>query len=156
MNEHINEEGLCYCGSLDCIGHLRVIADKATSELATVRKELNNVQAMKHNLQVLSDGYERRLAMAKELIEKAIRNSDISAEECQEPFWEELFEALGVSATKEVEFTFKVEYSGTMTLPIGEDIQDYAGAIDIPDISLDDRGASIDNVSCDDWQLDEA
>ena len=111
---------------------------------------------MKHNLQVLSDGYERRLAMAKELIEKAIRNSDISAEECQEPFWEELFEALGVSATKEVEFTFKVEYSGTMTLPIGEDIQDYAGAIDIPDISLDDRGASIDNVSCDDWQLDEA
>ena len=52
-NEHINEAGMCYCGSLDCIGHVRAMLASMTADrndtmqqLATAHADLTKAEAV--------------------------------------------------------------------------------------------------------------
>jgi hypothetical protein len=155
MNEHINEEGLCYCGSLDCIGNLRVMLEKAMADLASKNNLLEQQRLSTNQLngiiedqrlsiierdnrleraQAIAESYKNKRDQIVNFIQKSIDNGDWEPSELEEIFWEELAEIadLNLKRTKQVEVKVTITYSGSITVPVDCDIE---SDIDVEDLS---------------------
>lgn len=98
--------------------------------------------------------WSKRFNRISEFVQASIDREEWSADELAEPFWEELADMLEINIYREVCVEVVVKYSAMMRLPRGMDPQDYAGSIDIEDISMDDE-ATLSNVHVDDWSIEE-
>ena len=68
----------------------------------------------------------QKIADVRSYIQSSINNEEWTKEELSEIFWEELAEKLGLDLvqTEEVEVTFTITYSGTVTIPKGADVEE--------------------------------
>lgn len=94
-----------------------------------------------------------RFHRISEFVQASVDRDEWSEDELAEPFWEFLLDALEVETFREVCVEVTVKYSAMMRLPRGMDPQDYAGEIEVPDISLDSE-ATLSNVHCDDYSIE--
>jgi hypothetical protein len=147
-SEHINEDGNCYCGSLDCLGNMRVIADKFAIENANLKELLSTANQA-------TNTYRDRIAKIAGFIQSSIDRDEWTETELQEIFWEELAEMLelNLKQTEEIEVTFTATYSAWVTVPKNTEITELE--IDLawhPDVTLNGEGvgsANQDNVEVD-------
>lgn len=117
MNEHINDQGLCYCGSLDCVGHLRVMLEKASSEYASVSAELIATRQR-------ADRQAETIEEVKSWVLADIEKGEMSAEEYAEHY-EELAEIIGLELTRTVEVVVKIEQTVSVKVPLGTDLNEH-------------------------------
>jgi hypothetical protein len=120
MNEHMNDEGLCYCGSLDCVGHLRVMLNKATEQVIALESRVGTLEAIR-------DSYKAKKDEVREFIQASIDREDWTADELSEIFWEELAEILDLSLNlfEEKSITLTIEQAVTVKVKRGYDVSGY-------------------------------
>lgn len=142
-SEHINEEGKCYCGSLECLGNMRVMAEKLAEENARLNSEtatatallaqVTELKAENERLQNQFDyvsahvtSWSKRWETLREFFQTSIDNEEWTEDELAEPFWEHLESALDLDLkqTEEIEVRFLVTYEASLTVPKGTDIDD--------------------------------
>jgi predicted RNase H-like nuclease (RuvC/YqgF family) len=147
-SEHINEDGNCWCGSLDCLGNMRVMSDKLAIENANLKAENAILKSETERLKT-------NIKSVTEFIQGSIDRDEWTESELEEIFWEELTNYLEIDLkqTEEIEVTFTATYSAWVTVPKNTDITDLE--IDLawhPDVTLNGDGvgsANQDNVEVD-------
>jgi hypothetical protein len=115
--------------------------DQASWEdLRNEAKRLNSALESMNNkmryVEVALANRERQRSVAAEICERLIKDGSISEDEDISA----LVEALGLEITREVAFTITVEISGTLELPYGEELDEYAFDVD----SVTYNGDSVD------------
>jgi hypothetical protein len=120
MNEHMNDEGLCYCGNLDCVGNLRAMLNKATEQVIALESRVGTLEAIR-------DSYKAKKDEVREFIQASIDREDWTADELSEIFWEELAEILDLSLNlfEEKNITLTIEQAVTVKVKRGYDISGY-------------------------------
>ena len=166
-NEHINEEGLCYCGSLDCIGHVRAMLASMTADrndtmqqLATAHADLTKAEAVLEDVKrdwakADQEHYARLNAKVAEISKLQANWSKVKDELQQyvdqgdfdldgDTMHQFLFDEFELTLIEEVEVKFIIEVSASVKRPKGEDVNEY-------DFSLDDVSIS---VADSDWDIE--
>ncbi len=130
MNEHINGAGACYCGSLDCLNHLRVMLDSLSEKLTRT--------------EAIRDSYKAHGDKVRQYIQASIDREDWTSEELAEPFWEELAEILDLSISREVEVYLDIRVLARVTKPLSADLNAYDFDLDALEISANESGWEIE------------
>jgi len=147
-SEHINEEGKCYCGSLDCVGNLRVMLESSQAEVARLQElkdaTFKSLMSSKVALQEVAD-----------YIQGFIDNKEWDEDELAKPFWQELGSMLGLNLelTEEVEVRILVSYYASITMPRGADVSDYATWVTVGDPELFSTEVEMDCVTFDEVEI---
>ncbi len=81
---------------------------------------------------------------ARTYIERGIENGDITTAELDEPFWEDLFNLLGVEAKEEVEVYLDIRVLARVTKPRNEELSTYDFDLDTLEISANANGWEIE------------
>ena len=163
MSEHMNDAGLCYCGSLDCLGNVRVMlsdaqvklfetragADQVAAELAQAQTELARAKATWLKYEQAAGTAQSELATLKasiETIEEVWREqvAGYMGDWAEDSLLNTLAAEFEFEATEEVNITITVEVSATITVPIGADVHTHDFDIDELEISTNEKGWSID------------
>lgn len=119
-------------------------AKRLNTELSTLQNKLMYVEKAYVNR-------ERQVQDARVVVTEMIDENIIT----DENYIKALVEALDLEILREASFTITVEISGTVSLPLGSDLDEYSFDID----GLSYNGESVDynqdSVSIDGWQFDE-
>ena len=129
-NEHINEEGLCYCGSLDCIGHVRAMLASMTADRNGAMGSLVVAEAVAKDEVAKREQLQRELAALKSSIENV---EEVWREQVQgyDGDWTEdtllqaIAEEFEFQATEDVEITVTISQTVTVRKPIGTNLNSH-------------------------------
>ena len=132
-------------------------ASVAVSDLEKSQALIAELEAKLETAQARIAELAQKVASVRSYIQSSINNEEWTPEELSEIFWEELAERLDLdlAQTQQVEVTFTITYSGTVTIPKGADVDDLQ--IDDlpswPEVSAKGFGVVESYVSHDDTEV---
>lgn len=109
-----------------------VSTEPSIEELKTEVSKLNALLAQARQAR---DNYQDMYTKVKVYIQKSIDNDNWTDDELDEIFWEELAEMLDLEITKIVDILITAEWSASVKIKRGQDVDDLDISVDEPSIS---------------------
>jgi hypothetical protein len=103
--------------------------------LATLRGELMVKEQQLASMRNSRDSYQDMYTKVKVYIQNSIDNDNWTDDELDEIFWEELAEMLDLEITKIVEILITAEWSASVKIKRGQDVDDLDISVDEPSMS---------------------
>jgi hypothetical protein len=114
----------------------------AGARIAGLEQQVKNLIEDRDNWIKWCTRADETISTAKEQIEQAIANGDISEDELTEPFWTQLFATLGVESHEVVEIDVVATWTVSVTKPRGRKLHetDFTAELQIESSELDFDG----------------
>ena len=109
-----------------------VSTEPSIEELKTEVSKLNALLAQARQAR---DNYQDMYTKVKVYIQKSIDNDNWTDDELDEIFWEELAEMLDLEITKIVDILITAEWSASVKIKRGQDVDDLDISVEEPSIS---------------------
>jgi hypothetical protein len=111
--------------------------DELKGRVASLESELARAKLVR-------DSYGTKIDKVREFIQASIDNGDWTDEELDEIFWEELSEIIDLEIMKTVEVLITAEWSATVRMKRGQELDDLDISVEEPEISSFGKGELTD------------
>jgi hypothetical protein len=110
------------------------------TQLADERLKVASLEQQLAQARLARDNYQAMYDKVNTFIQASIDNGDWTDEELEEIFWEELSEMLNLEIMKTVEVLITAEWTATVKMKRGQDLDDLDISVEEPEISRFGKG----------------